>query len=51
MEDITEKEMKKIEKATIYELRLLIDAKDQKEYTKEEIIALLDEIARVKEQE
>ena len=36
--------------ATIYELRLLITNGDKKEYTREEIVELLDKIAMSKDQ-
>lgn len=45
MFEMTEKEMKKIKLATIYELRLLFTQGDKKEYTREEIVELLDKIA------
>ncbi len=43
-----ESEMRKIELATLYELRLTISESDKKEYTKEERLQLLDQIAVVK---
>lgn len=46
----SEEEMAKMELATIYELRLLFTSKDKKNYTLEEIIELLDDIARSKSQ-
>ncbi len=51
MQDMTEKEMKKIEKATIYELRLTLSEGEKEEYTKQELLELLDKIAIAKEQE
>lgn len=36
--------------ATLYELRLLFTNGDKSEYTKEEIVELLDKIAMAKEQ-
>lgn len=44
----TEAEMKKIELATLYELRLTISESDKTDYTKEELLQLLDQIAIVK---
>jgi hypothetical protein len=51
MEEMTEKEMNAVKKATIYELRLLFTQSEKKEYTKNEIVELLDKIATAKEQE
>ncbi len=47
----TEKDRKDTQKATIYDIRLIIDASDKETYTKKEIMALLDQIARAKDQE
>ena len=44
----TEKEIAKIELATLYELRLIVSEGEKKEYTKEEIVELLDKIAIAK---
>jgi hypothetical protein len=44
----TEKEMKKIELATVYELRLLLTSDDKSEYSKEELLQILDQYARDK---
>ena len=44
----TENEMKRIELATLYELRLTISESEKTEYTKEEILQLLDQIAIIK---
>ena len=44
----TESEMKKIELGTLYELRLTISESDKEDYTKEELLQLLDQIAIVK---
>ncbi|MCI9224242.1 MAG: hypothetical protein HFE91_02100 [Acutalibacter sp.] len=41
----TEKEMDKLELATIYELRLLFSEGEKEEYTRQEIVELLDKIA------
>ncbi|MBD5141266.1 MAG: hypothetical protein K2H90_08480 [Oscillospiraceae bacterium] len=48
---MTEKERKDVKMATIYELRLLIDDDEKENYSKEELLKLLDGIARAKEQE
>lgn len=47
----TEKDYKTIEKATLYDLRLLIKASDKEQYTKEELMDLIDTIAAAKDQE
>lgn len=44
----TEKEMKKIELATVYEIRLLLTSDDKSEYSKEELLQILDQYARDK---
>ena len=44
----TEKEMKKIELATVYELRLLITSDNKEQYSKEELLQILDQYARDK---
>lgn len=52
MEDImTEKEMKTVKMSTLYELRLIFTNGEKTEYSKEEIVELLDKIAMAKEQE
>lgn len=51
MEELTEKERKDTKMATLYELRLLFTQGEKEEYTKEEIVELLDKIATAKEQE
>lgn len=51
MEEMTEKERKDAKMATLYELRLLFTQGDKEQYTKEEIVELLDKIATAKEQE
>lgn len=48
---MTEKEMKTIKMSTLYELRLLFSNGEKKEYTREEILELLDKIALAKEPE
>jgi len=47
----TEKDYKIIEKATIYDLRLLFSSGEKETYTKTEIVELLDKIAMAKDQE
>lgn len=47
----TEKDYKVIEKATIYDLRLIFANGEKKTYTTEEIVELLDKIAMAKDQE
>ena len=44
----TEKEMKKIELATVYEIRLLLTSDEKNQYTKEELLQILDQYARDK---
>lgn len=46
----TEKDYKTIEKATIYDLRLLFTNGEKDTYTREEIVELLDKIAMSKDQ-
>lgn len=49
--DMTEKEMKTVKMSTLYELRLLFAQGEKEEYSKQEIVELLDKIATAKEQE
>lgn len=52
MSDImTEKEMQTVKMSTLYQLCLIIANGEKEEYTKEEIVELLDKIAMAKEQE
>ena len=44
----TEKDYKVIEKATIYDLRLIFTNGEKDTYTREEIVELLDQIAMAK---
>ncbi|MBQ4346928.1 MAG: hypothetical protein IJC39_00570 [Firmicutes bacterium] len=44
----TEKEIKRIELSTVYELRLQIDDSEKTTFTKEEILQILDQYARTK---
>ncbi len=48
---MTEKEMQSVKMSTLYELRLIFTNGKKEEYTKEEIVELLDKIAMAKEQE
>ncbi len=47
----TEKDYKVIEKATLYDLRRLINNSDKDTFTKDELCKLLDTIADAKDQE
>ena len=47
---MTESERQDTKMATIYQLRLLISNGDKEEYTKEELLELLDSIALAKDQ-
>lgn len=47
----TEGERRDTQIATIYELRLIFSGDEKEQYTKEEILQLLDKIALVKGQE
>lgn len=44
----TEKEIKRIELATVYEIRLMLDTDDKTEYSKDELFQILDQYARDK---
>lgn len=46
----TEKDYKVIEKATIYDLRLIFSHGEKDTYTREEIVELLDKIAMAKDE-
>lgn len=47
----TEKERKDTQMATIYELRLIFSGGEKEQYSREEIVELLDKIALAKGQE
>ena len=49
MQEITEKERKDTKMATLYELRLLFTQGEKEEYTRQEIVELLDKIATANE--
>ena len=51
MYDMTEKERKDAKMATLYELRLIFANGEKAEYSKDEIVELLDKIAMANEQE
>jgi len=46
-----EKERKDTQKAILYDLRLIIKASEKEQYTKDELLDLLDTIAAAKDQE
>ena len=48
--EMTEKERQDTKMATLYELRLIFTNGEKTEYTKEEIVELLDKIAMAKDQ-
>lgn len=47
----TEKETKIIEKATIYDLRLIFSTGEKENYSRQEIVELLDKLALAKDKE
>lgn len=49
MNDMTEKERKDTKMATLYELRLIFSQGEKEQYSREEIVELLDKIATAKE--
>lgn len=51
MEVMTEKERKDTKMATLYELRLIFTQGEKEQYSREEIVELLDKIATAKESE
>ncbi|MCD8118540.1 MAG: hypothetical protein LUE29_03495 [Lachnospiraceae bacterium] len=48
---MSEKEMQVIKMSTLYELRLIISQGEKGDYTRQEILELLDKIATAKDQE
>lgn len=48
---MNKEEIKVVKNSTLYEIRLMVDADNKATYTKEEILNLLDTIARAKEPE
>lgn len=51
MEEMNKEEIKIVKNSTIYEIRLMVDSNEKETYTKDEILKLLDTIARAKEPE
>ena len=51
MEAMTEKERKDTKMATLYELRFIFTQGEKEQYSREEIVELLDKIATAKESE
>lgn len=51
MDGMNREEIKVVKNSTLYEIRLMVDANDKETYTKEEILQMLDTIARAKETE
>lgn len=51
MDEMNKDEIKVVKNSTIYEIRLMVDADEKETYTKEEILKLLDTVARAKEAE
>lgn len=47
----TEKERKDTQKAMLYDIRLIVKASEKEQYSKEELLDLLDTIAAAKDQE
>lgn len=50
MEEMNEKERQDTKMATLYEIRLTISQNDKENYTKDEILQMLDIIAMAKDQ-
>ena len=48
--EMTEKEMQTVKMSTLYELRLIFTQGEKKQYSTEEIVELLDKIAKAKDQ-
>lgn len=51
MDEMNKEEIKVVKNSTIYEIRLMVDSSEKETYTKDEILKLLDTIARAKEPE
>ncbi len=49
--EMNKEEIKIVKNSTIYEIRLMLDSEEKENFTKEEILKLLDTIARAKETE
>ena len=50
-EEMNIDEIRIVKNSTIYEIRLMLDTDEKETYTKDEILKLLDTIARAKETE
>lgn len=48
---MTEKERKDVKMAVLYELRLILDSEEKETFQKDELLKMLDTIARAKETE
>lgn len=48
---MTDKERKDIKMATLFEVRLILKKSEKKEYSLEELLELIDNIAEAKDQE
>lgn len=48
---MTDKEIKNVKIATLYELRWLIDDNEKENFSKEELLNMIDTIAKAKDQE
>lgn len=48
---MNEREIKIVKKSTLYDIRLIFSSSDKTEYTKDEILQILDDVALAKEQE
>ena len=51
MEEMNEREIKIVKKSTLYDIRLIFSSSDKTEYTREEILEILDNVALAKDQE
>ena len=51
MDEMTKEEMQTVKMSTLYELRLIFTQGENKEYTTDEIVELLDKIATAKDQQ
>ena len=49
--EMTDKEIKAVEKATIYDVRRIFTSGEKRDYTTDDIVELLDKIAEAKGQE
>ena len=51
VKEVTEKERKDVKMAVLYELRLILDSEEKETFKKDELLKMLDTIARAKETE